>query len=75
MIAGIPELQLAAAVVNNLEDRLSTALTYTHVPAGTTWGKTKVSAYYFRVITPDTGPRSASAWYLWAVPAQACSCR
>ena len=66
---------LAAAVVNILEDRLSTALTYTHVPAGTTWGRTKVSAYYFRVITLDTGLRSASACYSWAVPAQACSCR
>lgn len=27
---------LAAAVVNTWEDRLATALTYTHVPAGTT---------------------------------------
>ena len=70
----VPEVQLAAAVLNILEDRLATALTYTHVPAGTTWGRTKVSVYYFRVIALDTGLRSGPAWYSWPVPARACSC-
>ncbi len=52
---------LAAAVVNIWEDQPATALTYTHVPAGTTSGRTKVPAYYFRVIAFDIELRSGSA--------------
>jgi hypothetical protein len=73
-VLGFPELQLAAAVLNVLEDRLAAALTYTHVPAGTTCGRTKVSVYYFRVIVLDTGLRSGPTWYSGPVSARACGC-